>query len=345
MQTDLLDLEQECTGAVGTPDFIPPSSAACPAMKVYWLRPDESPMDDSMRNAIEFLIVPEDPLFYAASRLSPTHAAEASWSGVGAQGSQARERVLMVMDRAFFDEWTNPIARITLPTLPDRYAAADPFMREVGAVLLGEFRAARVPRPAYLQSLASVVALHFANHHSGRTEPSQRHTHMFARKLERVTSYIDQHLGEHIEIARLAQLVHISPYHFARMFKQAASIPPHRYITLKRVERAKELLCCTEQSIVDIAACVGFQTQGHFTAVFHRHAGLTPKVFRLAGRTAMSTHRAHDPRPAKAACRADAMHGEDPVPWAARPSLDQRKPFSLWAPLQQAQGLDAYRHR
>src|SRR6202022_3328815 len=62
---------------------------------------------------------------------------------------------------------------------------------------------------------------------------------------------------------------------------QATGMPPHLYITMERMKRAKVLLRGSELALVDIAANVGFQTQGHFTAVFHRYAGVTPRIFRL----------------------------------------------------------------
>jgi AraC family transcriptional regulator len=47
------------------------------------------------------------------------------------------------------------------------------------------------------------------------------------------------------------------------------------------MERAKELLRNTELSLVEIAANVGYQTQAHFTGVFHKRVGTTPRAYRL----------------------------------------------------------------
>jgi AraC family transcriptional regulator len=101
-------------------------------------------------------------------------------------------------------------------------------------------------------------------------------------KLARVLSFIDEHLGEPLPIVRLASVVCMSPFHFARLFKRATGQPPHGYLTARRVERAKELLRNDGLPLVHIAFSVGFQTQGHFTEVFHRYAGLTPRRFRLS---------------------------------------------------------------
>jgi AraC family transcriptional regulator len=57
-------------------------------------------------------------------------------------------------------------------------------------------------------------------------------------------------------------------------------MPPHRYITLRRVERAKALLRETRRSLSEIALDVGFGNQSHFTQVFHSATGQTPSQFR-----------------------------------------------------------------
>jgi transcriptional regulator GlxA family with amidase domain len=114
--------------------------------------------------------------------------------------------------------------------------------------------------------------------HGARSLPPQ--------KLKRVQDYVEHHLSEPIRVERLAAEVHMSPYHFAHMFKKATGQPPHLYVVLRRVEFAKALLRDSEVALVDLAAQAGFCTQCHFTSVFHRYAGCTPLAFRLHCRAA-----------------------------------------------------------
>jgi AraC family transcriptional regulator len=65
------------------------------------------------------------------------------------------------------------------------------------------------------------------------------------------------------------------------MFKQATGQPPHVYITSQRMDQAKNLLGNSELSLVEVAASVGYQTQAHFTGVFHKQIGVTPRAFRM----------------------------------------------------------------
>jgi AraC family transcriptional regulator len=114
-----------------------------------------------------------------------------------------------------------------------------------------------------------------------RSHPSTSRPGLAPHKLKRVLTLINERLAEAIRVRELASTVHMSPYHFTRMFKQATGQPPHVYITAQRMDQAKHLLGTSELSLVEVAATVGYQTQAHFTGVFHKHVGVTPRAFRL----------------------------------------------------------------
>jgi transcriptional regulator GlxA family with amidase domain len=79
----------------------------------------------------------------------------------------------------------------------------------------------------------------------------------------------------------------LSPYHFARQFKTATGLPPHRYILARRVERARQLLQAgTDLSLVEVAAYAGFSDQSRFSHHFKRLVRVTPGQFRIPSRTA-----------------------------------------------------------
>jgi AraC family transcriptional regulator len=167
------------------------------------------------------------------------------------------------------------------PPLAQRWATGDPLLLGIGSVLGSDFRQGRVPSQALLESFAVSIAIHLARNPRGSANPRRASTGLAPRKLEQVRSFIEQHLAEPLLVEQLAAVVHMSPFHFARLFKLATGSSPHAYVTTRRVERAKELLRAGNLALVEVAAAVGFQTQGHFTEVFHRLAGITPRRFRL----------------------------------------------------------------
>jgi AraC family transcriptional regulator len=94
-----------------------------------------------------------------------------------------------------------------------------------------------------------------------------------------VTAYIEDHLAESIPLATFAQLVRLSPHYFCRAFKQSFGIPPHRYHTTRRIERAKVLLAKRAISVTDIGLRVGFSETSSFTTAFRKATGLTPSGY------------------------------------------------------------------
>ena len=101
-----------------------------------------------------------------------------------------------------------------------------------------------------------------------------------ACRLRRVTEYIRQNLDKELRLAELAALVCMSPYHFARLFKCSTGVPPHRFVVRQRIARARACLATPELSIAQISRMVGFGTPSHFTTVFHRVTGVTPRGYR-----------------------------------------------------------------
>src|SRR5216684_4719253 len=88
------------------------------------------------------------------------------------------------------------------------------------------------------------------------------------------------HLEQDLSLVNLAAAPAMRPFRFARAFKKATGQSPRQYVITRRIEWAKELLRARPRGITDVANLVGFSTQSHFTAVFHRHCEITPKRFR-----------------------------------------------------------------
>jgi AraC family transcriptional regulator len=95
-----------------------------------------------------------------------------------------------------------------------------------------------------------------------------------------VTEYIQQNLDKELRLAELAAVVCMSPYHFARLFKCSTGVPPYRFVVRQRIARAREFLATRELSIAQISQMVGFRTPSHFTTVFRRVTGITPRSYR-----------------------------------------------------------------
>jgi AraC family transcriptional regulator len=96
------------------------------------------------------------------------------------------------------------------------------------------------------------------------------------KRLQRVRDYIDAHLGEALTLSDIAEVACLSSYHLSRSFKLATGITLHRYVLLRRIERAKKLLLKTDIPLAEVAWSVGFDSQASFTTRFRREVGVTP---------------------------------------------------------------------
>ena len=91
---------------------------------------------------------------------------------------------------------------------------------------------------------------------------------------------MDAASGEDWPVARLADISGVSEAHFARSFKEAFGIPPHRYLLTRRIERAKALLRDTDAPILEIAFQTGWNSLGTFGRVFRDVTGESPRELR-----------------------------------------------------------------
>ncbi|MGB2730469.1 MAG: AraC family transcriptional regulator [Methylovirgula sp.] len=99
---------------------------------------------------------------------------------------------------------------------------------------------------------------------------------------KRVADFIEAQLDSRISVAEMAELVHLSPYHFSRAFKQSFGVPPHRYHMSRRVEAAKNLLGGTATPVTEIALRLGFSEASSLSAGFRRLTGVSPSEYRRA---------------------------------------------------------------
>jgi AraC family transcriptional regulator len=104
-----------------------------------------------------------------------------------------------------------------------------------------------------------------------------------ACRLRRVTQYIQENLRRELRLAELSALVHMSPYHFARLFKRSTGVPPHKFLVRCRIDEARALLAARTAPIAEISRSVGFRTPSHFTTTFRRITGTTPSAYRSSG--------------------------------------------------------------
>jgi transcriptional regulator GlxA family with amidase domain len=100
------------------------------------------------------------------------------------------------------------------------------------------------------------------------------------RRLLRAKDRMDAASQEQWPVRRLASVSGVSEAHFARSFKAAFGLPPHRYLLTRRIERAKALLRDTDLPVIEIAFHTGWESLGTFGRIFRDITGESPTELR-----------------------------------------------------------------
>lgn len=99
-------------------------------------------------------------------------------------------------------------------------------------------------------------------------------------RIGRAISYMHAHVGEALDMDRLAQHSNLSRAHFFALFRRCTRLTPALYANVLRMESAIEALGRSEVSAVELSYRLGFSAQSHFTRFFRQHLGITPTDYR-----------------------------------------------------------------
>jgi AraC-like DNA-binding protein len=100
------------------------------------------------------------------------------------------------------------------------------------------------------------------------------------KRLAPAFEYVEKHYGTNVRVQAAARLCAMSPTCFTELFKRLTRHSFAQYLKHFRVNRAKEMLIVSAQSISEIGQATGFCDQSHFGAVFRQVTGMTPLAFR-----------------------------------------------------------------
>lgn len=98
-------------------------------------------------------------------------------------------------------------------------------------------------------------------------------------RLQRARQLIEERWSESLDLNQLAKAACLSPYHFARLFRQEFGETPHQLLTRRRISEAKRLLLL-DHDVTDVTLRVGFSSPGTFSSLFSRHVGVAPSRYR-----------------------------------------------------------------
>lgn len=180
------------------------------------------------------------------------------------------------LDRLAEEDFGRGPARVALAPQPQFRNEA---LSGIGALL---HRAAGTPGGRLLtDSLVTAMAAVLLRD-CARLEPRAPRGALARPALARVQEHIEANLEGEIALADLAALAGCGVQHFKRAFRAATGQAPYRFVTHRRVERAKAMLAARRLTLAEIALACGFSSQAHFTQVFRHWTHQTPAAWRRA---------------------------------------------------------------
>lgn len=155
---------------------------------------------------------------------------------------------------------------------------ADPTVSAIASALSRELIDGKPGSEAYVRSLAHILAMHLLRQYNHVLPASDAQPMVTAsRPVARAVQHIRAHFAEDLALADIAAAAQVSPFHLARLFKQATGRTPHQYLIEVRVESARALLTAgANRSLAEVAEAVGFADQSHLTRHMKRLLGVTP---------------------------------------------------------------------
>jgi YesN/AraC family two-component response regulator len=124
-----------------------------------------------------------------------------------------------------------------------------------------------------LESISSVLLLVLLD----KTEEPMNTISEITQKAQR---YIEKHYKDEVTLTMLAEKLNFSVYYLSHIFKKEMGCAPMQYLMIVRMEKAKELLRLTNDTIFDIAQKVGYSNGNYFNMLFKRVVGITPRKYR-----------------------------------------------------------------
>ncbi len=190
------------------------------------------------------------------------------------------ELLLLSISPLFMAEVSQQAGSVRPVQLAAQIAFRDLNIENICRLLLADTAAGAPAGPLYGEHLACALTTYLAEHF-GQVRPQMHITEssLPGPVLKRVCELIEARLDTPIGLQDLAREACLSQFHFSRMFRNSTGESPYRYLTRRRIERAKEMLsrgCGADE----VARVSGFSSLSHLGSVFLKYVGVTPRKFR-----------------------------------------------------------------
>jgi AraC family transcriptional regulator len=156
----------------------------------------------------------------------------------------------------------------------------DPFLTQLSRDLYTASKVYAHTEKSFIESLIVSLVIHLAAQYAATGKK------IFAPKgklssgqLKKVIDHVRSSTHANISLTDLASCVHLSPFHFSRLFRQTLGVSPYQFVLQMKIEHAKKMILHYSGSLSEIAYSLNFTDQAHFSNVFKKITGICPRQF------------------------------------------------------------------
>jgi AraC family transcriptional regulator len=169
----------------------------------------------------------------------------------------------------------NGVSSLPHIDIPD--GTVDPTILQLGRLTLPVLKNPDHANPLFLSGLMTALHAHLYQTYGGTTpDRSRNHIGLTDAQLSLAKEIIAANLLGHVTLSAIAAECRLPASHFACAFEKSTGMAPHKWLLVKRVERAKELLASNQFNWEEIATICGFSDMDHLVRVFSAVVGTTP---------------------------------------------------------------------
>jgi AraC family transcriptional regulator len=159
--------------------------------------------------------------------------------------------------------------------------AFDPVVYHLGKTFLASLEQPLHASKIFLEHVLHALSCHLVFSYGGVTISAPQFRGGLSSLQRRIaTELLEAHLDGNIALQQVAEACELSVSHFARAFKQTFRKPPYKWLTERRVDRARDLMTNSRLPLADIAVQCGFADQSALNRSFKRIHGVTPGTWR-----------------------------------------------------------------
>jgi AraC family transcriptional regulator len=189
------------------------------------------------------------------------------------------ESLATVFSQTYVEQAADELLRRSSSEIVDAPCAVDPVILSMGRVLRNELQG-QDRDPFLVEAVGVVLTGHLVRNWSSNASLRAAKGQLSPSQIRNTLEVIDNSLCTGIRVRDLANQAGVGTHQFTRLFRETMGCSPYRFVTMRRIEKARLLLEKTTIPLVDIALDLGFVSQSHFTSAFHREMRTTPAAYR-----------------------------------------------------------------